>query len=1148
MINGEPSDSFLLLRDQLSDDGDACSSRYSSCGESEFDRYCSANSVMGTPSMCSTVTVFNDFGESEFGSLRNSGFGEETGGLENFSLGGKGESSREEIKSLGDRKIEFCNVNSMNYGSSGFELYGDDEFDLGAPAVNELMSWKVEGESSSALEGVSGFENGLAKGDSGETLIPKRGVEEIGVTGENKAEQMCTQETNNSVFVGSDTRISGEVEKCCLDPIASAENESGFDGLKPESFCSGDMKERERQESQEDNASSRNEDSEVEDSMYNYGADDEDKSGYNYQRNELYRQEAKVKNENPLHINSSVAFGSDDWDDFVQESGGTQKPLDLFTMNAFQNQAEKNNETKRELLDSSPATSVGFSINRQTEKGKNLTEMPVSSNQLEGDYTLDDIVNNSEAAAHFLNFSELEDVKDISVASCQVQGSPDLTEITKSLFTTTPSFPKGHATEQEKASPVSRTINQVGGVDELAHDPNKFGLDPLEENFAVKTGYSDMDNGMSQTNQNAIIEESISINDSGISKNRALGNSKIKLDPLDDKSAKLSSHSNVPSRNMNSDFLKDYKPKTDLPSFGNNVRKSPPVSEGPVGTHPAVVKTDDLELDEFYDEVVLEMEEILLDSSESPGAWFPHSNRGLQSHLSLPLRDGGSSASTSGKEAEDAHPLYQQPLRIDDIEVVGARQKKGDISFSERLVGVKEYTVYKIRVLSGKDQWEVERRYRDFFTLYRRLKTLCASQGWTLPSIWASVEKESRKIFGNASPDVVSERSILIQECLRSIIHPKFFNTSPSALIWFLCPQDSVPSSPGSNLMAPRSTSRGNGENISTLGKTIALIVEIQPYKSMKQMLEAQHYTCAGCYKHFDDEKTLIRDFAQTFGWGKPRLCEYTSQLFCSSCHTNETAVLPARVLHNWDFMEYPVSQLAKSYLDSIHDQPMLCVSAVNPFLFSKVPALLHVMGVRRKIGSILSYVHCSFKGSINKGLGSRRYLLESNDFFALRDLIDLSKGAFAVLPVMVETVLKKILEHITEQCLVCCDAGVPCSARQACNDPSSLIFPFQEGDVEKCPSCESVFHKHCFKKLTDCPCGAHLRIDDTRSLTKRVSRSRASGDSSGALDLFGKGLTSGLNVGFLSGLFAKAKPDNLGMHKNSDNVILMGSMPSTSL
>ncbi|GFP95327.1 ubiquitin carboxyl-terminal hydrolase 12 [Phtheirospermum japonicum] len=47
-------------------------------------------------------------------------------------------------------------------------------------------------------------------------------------------------------------------------------------------------------------------------------------------------------------------------------------------------------------------------------------------------------------------------------------------------------------------------------------------------------------------------------------------------------------------------------------------------------------------------------------------------------------------------------------------------------------------------------------------------------------------------------------------------------------------------------------------------------------------------------------------------------------------------------------------------------------------------------------------------------------------------------------LPVMVETVSRKIHEHITEQCLVCYDVGIPCSARKDCNDPLSLIFPFQ--------------------------------------------------------------------------------------------------------
>ncbi|EXB29616.1 Pleckstrin homology domain-containing family M member 3 [Morus notabilis] len=1089
MINGEgtgkilsgiaPPDPF----DQKSDDdggagaGDATPSRYSSCGESEFERYCSANSAMGTPSMCSTITVFNDFPELEFGSGRNLGlgFGDDGGGLENFSLGGKIERNREETKRLSDDGVDRVvrgQNSSVNYGSSGLEMYGGDELDdFGAPNVNELMSWKVD-HKSSPLKGISGFDNGSDKGDSVE--------DDQEVVGKSSVVQMGTQESNGS-------QVLPEVDECGSNPIGGGE------------------------ERQEDGTSSRDEHSESGDSMYRYGTDDEGKNvDVNYYKNVHYSQEAKTKNENPLLINSSVAFGSDDWDDFEQ---GSELASVSFIVSASENRKEKNVEAEKEVSGFTPLASVGFPSTCQIEEAKCVNDMPGSRNQVEGGDKLDEL-------------EEVEDVKDIPVASYQVQGSSDLFEFTKSSFTTPPVLSKVDEPENEDISPY--TENHVRG------DVCNIELDPLAEKLPEKTGFNDINDGLPLVHQKVNTEEAINVTASIVYENLALGNSKIKLDRLGDSSTnQINSRSTVFSGKTRLDLLDDSKPKTDPSTFNNNMRKNPHVSEDPAGVHPAPVKTDALEINEFYDEVVLEMEEILLASSESPGARFPHSNRAIQSQPSLPLRDGGSSASTSGMD--EAYPFVQHPLRIDGIEVVGARQKKGDVSFSERLVGVKEYTVYKIRVWSGNDEWEVERRYRDFFTLYRRLKTLFTNQGLVLPSPWATVEKESRKIFGNASPTVIAERSVLIQDCLRSILHPRIFTTSPSALIWFLCPQDSVPSSLGSNSVVPQSISRGSRENISTLGKTISLIVEIQPYKSTKQMLEAQHYTCAGCYKHFDDGKTLIRDFAQTLGWGKPRLCEYTGQLFCSSCHTNETAVLPARVLHNWDFTQYPVSQLAKSYLDSIYDQPMLCVSAVNPFLFTKVPALHHVMGVRRKIGIILSYVRCSFRESINRGLGSRRYLLESNDFFALRDLIDLSKGAFAALPVMVETVLKKIVEHITDQCLICCDVGVPCNARQACNDPSSLIFPFQEGDVGKCVSCESVFHKLCFKKLTECPCGAHLGADDRRRLATRV-------------DLLGKGLSSGLSVGFLSALFTKAKPDKIGEHKDDDNVILMGSLPSTSL
>ncbi|KAH0942598.1 hypothetical protein HID58_002235 [Brassica napus] len=580
-------------------------------------------------------------------------------------------------------------------------------------------------------------------------------------------------------------------------------------------------------------------------------------------------------------------------------------------------------------------------------------------------------------------------------------------------------------------------------------------------------------------------------------------------------------------------------------------------------------KKENTELNDFYDDFVHDMEDILLDSGESSGARYSKSDKMFQLQLSLPNRDGGQTATTSG--LEDSSPIVSQRFRIDRVEVVGVKQKKGDVSLSERLVGVKEYTVYVIRVWSGKDKWEIERRYRDFYSLYRRLTSLFADQGWTLPTPWASVERESRKIFGT-SPNAVAERTVLIQDCLNSLLQSRFFPTLPNALLRFLSPQDA--SSAGSDsIMSPTgSASDTFAATSSSYGNTISLIVDIRPHKSVKQLLEAQHYICAGCHRYFDDGATLVRDFVKALGWGKPRLCEYTGQLFCSSCHTNDMAVLPARVLHHWDFNPYPVSQLAKSYLDSIHEQrarnfnyicllfthlcvwilhlliswlpvrsfyklillatdlvlqPMLCVSAVNPFLSSKVPALNHIMSIRKRITIMLPYVHCPFRKTLNKGLSTRRHLLESTDFFALRDLIDLSKGPFAALPAIVETVRKKILEHITEQCLVCCDVGVPCNARQACDDTSSLIFPFQEDEVNKCRTCGLVYHKRCFSRLSNCHCGTQLNPNKS-SAELQVSEKKS--DS-----------TSVLPLRFLSGLFGKTK-------KDTETTILMGSLPTNDL
>ncbi|GAV58352.1 PX domain-containing protein/DUF4206 domain-containing protein [Cephalotus follicularis] len=1032
MINGEATHDEVAFPDPLdsptpkSDGGDEspASPQYSSCGGSEFERYSSANSALGTPSLCSSIGTFKDCLDSEFGSIRRS-----NSLLENFSL---------------EPSIKLSSSGNETSGHSGLEFYDNDE-----------------GASS---------EGGVELGGDVDDLL-NRGI--------------------------------GDVTSVGFFPMDSEGNEREEGGV-----------------------SSRYEHSEGEDSMYGYGTDDEHRETLYFKSDVQYGHEAKGQNETPFLMNTSSAFGSGDWDDFEQETrGGTL------------------------AWNSTSATSSGILDAGQTVQEKYAADEFIARKQVQDAY--DNVIFNADSIG-VSDSGESEQVKEVGnipLASSRVQGVDELVKDSIAI-----SFPKICKLDDDVRN-YSATSNQDAteclnscSIDSVF----EMGQDPLVVKATLEIGLDVKDCGMEREHQFVDNKEVIGIDESRLLENQAFGNCNALLEPLTDITMnQVCSHSMQPPMKLDAESLCDCK-SSSPPSIHENgiCRKlkdtpSADFSEdiSPLVKH--VLQRQNLELNDFYDEVVHEMEEILLDSTGSPG--FPLGKQMLQSQLSLPLRDGGSTASTSGTDY--ASPLVLHPLRIDGVEVVGARQKTGNVSLSERLVGVKEYTVYRIRVWRGKDQWEVERRYRDFFTLYRRLKSLYVDQGWILPTPWSSVEKESRKMFGNASPDVVSERTILIQECLRSILRSRFHSSPPSALIWFLSPQDSFPGSPASDAVVSGTTYLTRGadtENISSLGKTISLIVEIRPYKSVKQMLEAQHYTCAGCHKHFDDGMTLMLDFVQTFGWGKPRFCEYTGQLFCSSCHTNETAVLPARVLHHWDFTPYPVSQLAKSYLVSIHDQPMLCVSAVNPILFSKVSALNHVMGIRKKIGAILPYVRCPFRRSINKGLGSRRYLLESNDFFALRDLIDLSKGAFAALPVMVETVSRKILEHITEQCLVCCDVGIPCSARQACHDPSYLIFPFQEGEVEKCASCGAVFHKPCFGKITNCPCGAQLRVDGAVNTDKRVTHS-ASGGEIGSLDLLGRRSGSGLSLGLLPGLFSKAKIEKIKEHKESGNVILMGSLPGDS-
>ncbi|CAN4088122.1 unnamed protein product [Withania somnifera] len=867
--------------------------------------------------------------------------------------------------------------------------------------------------------------------------------------------------------------------------------------------------------------SSKYEHSDGEDSMFGGSSNDENEKNFSshYGREVKCSLEENEKDEIKLGMSLAIAFGSDDLDDFMQENG--EFTLSSMVHEELQPEERPTGRSGNECVSIATTIAVedsrvGLAMPKETQGDPTRsTPLPFYHDQT-GDNLTNYLTTCSMDPLSVLKNGKSEHVEDENTVLTTNNQTQSINESTNFV-------------EQSSAFKLfKREKNPQTQIEEV---PIKEDLRIEDEEWEVK-------------HQGAFNDEVIHIHDDLVSRKVELNPRSFLLDPLSLPAQKEYHSSTECSKDVKLELSVDQGSSTSVANDHTNA-KSTSLSVGCSENHLAL-KAQNLELNELYDELVHDMEEILLESGESLGFGFV--NKIYQSYIPVPSRDGGSTASTSG--TNDAYAVIQHPLRFERVEVIGTRQKKGDVSFSERLVGVREYTVYRIRVWSGKDNWEVEKRYREFFALYRRLKKLFADQGRTLPPVWSSIEQESRKVFRSASPEVIADRSVLVQECLNSLLQSRYPTGALNAVVCFLSQPKDLPDSPAydTNVLQSPSTLRSRIQgDVSSLGKTISLIVNKRPYKSNKQLLDEQHHSCAGCYKNFDYGKTRIQELVQTMGWGKPCFCEYSGQLYCSSCHTNDMAILPARVLHFWDFNQYPVSQLAKSYLDSIHDQPMLCVSAVNPLLFSKVPALQHVTNIRKRIRTMLPFVRCPFRRSIYKGVGSRRYLLESNDFFSLRDLIDLSKGVFAALPVKVETISRKILEHIAEQCLVCCDVGIPCNARQACDDPSSLIFPFQEEEIERCKSCQSVFHKHCFRRTSSCPCGTQFKLEQDVN-TSRGNQSESSvGNLS--LDLPGK---ADLSKWFFSRVFTKVrslKSSEGGEQQFEDkSTIVMGSLPLTNL
>uniref|UniRef100_A0A8C7U9F8 Differentially expressed in FDCP 8 homolog n=1 Tax=Oncorhynchus mykiss TaxID=8022 RepID=A0A8C7U9F8_ONCMY len=220
--------------------------------------------------------------------------------------------------------------------------------------------------------------------------------------------------------------------------------------------------------------------------------------------------------------------------------------------------------------------------------------------------------------------------------------------------------------------------------------------------------------------------------------------------------------------------------------------------------------------------------------------------------------------------------------------------------------------------------------------------------------------------------------------------------------------------------------------------------------------LDRQDYRCAECRT-----PVSLRGVPS-----EARQCDYTGQYYCSTCHWNDTAVIPARVIHNWEFEPRKVCRSSMRYLALMLPRPVLKLREINPLLFNFVEELVEIRKLRQDILLMKPYfITCkeAMEARLLLQLHDRQHFVENNDMYSLQDLIDISSGRLSCSLTEIHTTFAK---HIKLDCDRCQAKGFMC---ELCKE-GDILFPF-DSHTSVCHDCSAVFHRDCFyDNSTTCP------------------------------------------------------------------------------
>eukprot|EP00210_Caulerpa_lentillifera_P001930 g1855.t1 len=329
-----------------------------------------------------------------------------------------------------------------------------------------------------------------------------------------------------------------------------------------------------------------------------------------------------------------------------------------------------------------------------------------------------------------------------------------------------------------------------------------------------------------------------------------------------------------------------------------------------------------------------------------------------------------------------------------------------------------QYAVYVIEAMtSDGTQWQTARRFSEL----EALRKILSKKNVNLPHSWSNLSG-AKGVHGKAKfgSDVLEARLVLFRQCLWD-----FKVTYPEALVWQ--PVSDFLGAPLSILKSTRLRQRHSlaydavlqdkfADRVLKIRQGMHLIVDLPTPIPDEVLFEIQHGSCPGCQGYLP---SISHNKPMFKGSPSPRKCEYTELLYCHSCHHLDSALLPSKILNEWDFRKSLVSVGAKKYILSIFPHPVLCINSVNPGLLASVPVLGHLQYIRLDIIQKLDALRR--KGREGKRIaevferkaGDNVYLIQNADYWSLKDLGDISRGFLAALPRWLEMIHSRITKLV---------------------------------------------------------------------------------------------------------------------------------------